>query len=411
MSVPVDNPKYFSECAQDGQAAQLTQKSYWGGVFAMTMCAFALIASEFMPLSLLTPIAADFSVSEGAAGQAISISGAFALVTSLLISSIAGNINRKYLLLGMTALMAISGAMIGMAPKYEIYMVGRALIGISVGGFWTLSAATAMRLVPKQQVPKALAILNGGNALATVIAAPMGSYLGEIVGWRIAFLCLVPIAVIAFIWQLLSLPSMKIERQATKTKNAFHLLQQPVVAFGLIGASLFFMGQFTLFTYLRPFLETVTHVHDYQLSYILLLIGVMGFLGTVVIGKFLNRAFNKTLISMPLIMATVAVLLILFGNSLVIVMLLLAVWGLVGTSAPVGWFSWIANTLPEDAEAGGGLFVALVQLAIGSGSLLGGIMYDFKGFESTFLLSVGMLIMAAYLTLRATRLTSLQQPT
>lgn len=66
-------------------------------------------------------------------------------------------------------------------------MVGRALIGVVVGGFWSMSAATAMRLVPEQDVPRALAIFNSGNALATVVAAPLGSYLGSIVGWRGAF--------------------------------------------------------------------------------------------------------------------------------------------------------------------------------------------------------------------------------
>ncbi|KQT36014.1 MFS transporter [Methylophilus sp. Leaf414] len=389
---------------------QPNQISYWGGVFAMTMCAFALVASEFMPLSLLTPIAVDFSVTEGLAGQAISIAGAFALITSLLISSAVGSINRKTILLGMTALMAISGAIIGLAPNYKIYMVGRALIGISIGGFWTMSAATAIRLVPKEKVTKALAIVNGGNALATVVAAPIGSYLGEVVGWRVAFLCLIPIAVIAFVWQLFSLPNMQVEQTATKSKTAFYLFKQPAIAFGLFGASFFFMGQFTLFTYLRPFLETVTHVHGHQISYILLLIGIMGFLGTIVIGSFLNRGFYKTLVSLPLIMAAIAVMLILYGNSLCISIVLLAIWGLVATAAPVGWWTWVAHTMPEDAEAGGGMLVAIAQFAIGLGSFLGGIMYDFNGFESTFLLSVAMLMIAAFMTIKTALLTKRHQP-
>lgn len=307
-------------------------------------------------------------------------------------------------------MMAISGVIIGFAPNYPIYMLGRIFIGISIGGFWTMSAATAIRLVDKHKVPKALAILNGGNALATVVAAPIGSYLGDLVGWRVAFLCLVPTAVIAFIWQLVSLPSMQAV-QTTTNKNAFLLLKQPAIAYGLIGASFFFMGQFTLFTYLRPFLETVTHVHDHQLSYILLLIGSMGFVGTIIIGSFLSRGFYKTLISIPLIMALVAMLLIVFGNSLSMAMALLAIWGLVATAAPVGWWTWVANTMPADAEAGGGLLVAIVQLAIGSGSFLGGVMYDYKGFESTFLLSIAMLAIAAFMTLQTSRLNKLHQST
>lgn len=91
--------------------------AHWGGVFAMTLCVFVLIASEFLPVSLLTPIASDLRISEGLAGQGIAISGALAVVTSLMISRLAGGINRKYLLLGLTALMAISGAIIALAPS------------------------------------------------------------------------------------------------------------------------------------------------------------------------------------------------------------------------------------------------------------------------------------------------------
>ena len=184
------------------------QPEHWSGVFAMTLCVFALIASEFMPVSLLTPMAQTLRVTEGMAGQGIAISGTFAVVTSLFISVLAGTLNRKTLLLGLTCIMAISGAVIAMAPNYLTYMAGRALIGIVVGGFWSMSAATAMRLVPVHRVPLALAIFNSGNALATVVAAPLGSWLGSVVGWRGAFFCLVPVAIIAFVWQLLSLPSM-----------------------------------------------------------------------------------------------------------------------------------------------------------------------------------------------------------
>jgi len=180
----------------------------WSGVFALAVCAFALVASEFLPVSLLTPLANDLHVSEGQAGQGIAISGAFAVVTSLFISTLAGRLNRKTLLLGLTALMGISGAVVALAPNYPIYMLGRALIGVVVGGFWSMSAATAMRLVPTHDVPRALAVVNGGNALATVLAAPLGAWLGGFIGWRGAFWCLVPVSLLALAWQWRTLPSL-----------------------------------------------------------------------------------------------------------------------------------------------------------------------------------------------------------
>ena len=379
------------------------QPAHWSGVFAMTLCVFALIASEFMPVSLLTPMAQTLRVTEGMAGQGIAISGAFAVVTSLFISVLAGTLNRKTLLLGLTCIMAISGAVIAMAPNYMTYMAGRALIGIVVGGFWSMSAATAMRLVPVHRVPLALAIFNSGNALATVVAAPLGSWLGSVVGWRGAFFCLVPVAIIAFVWQLLSLPSMPVTRQAAASRNVFMLFRRRVVTLGMLGVGIFFMGQFTLFTYIRPFLETVTRVDDATVTLVLLVIGVAGFIGTTLIGRVLKRGFYPTLMAIPVLMAITALALIAFGRQVAIVTALLGLWGLISTAAPVGWWAWVPRTFPQNAEAGGGLMVAMVQLSIALGSTVGGLLFDHHGYQSTFLASAAMLIIATVLIFLTSR--------
>ncbi|MGO2441974.1 MFS transporter [Serratia proteamaculans] len=379
------------------------ERACWSGVFAMTLCVFVLIASEFMPVSLLTPIARDLGVTEGLAGQGIAISGGLALLTSLTMSSVVGNLNRKALLLGMTVLMAMSGMIISLSSSYLVYMVGRALIGIAIGGFWSMSAATAIRLVPQRLVPRALAIFNGGNALATVVAAPLGSYLGATIGWRGAFFCLLPVAIVAFIWQWFSLPSMAADKGRQSRGSIFRLFSYPGVPTGLLACGLFFMGQFALFTYLRPFLETVTRVDVSTLTLILLIIGVAGFIGTLVIGAFLKAGFYPTLIAIPLLMASIAGMLILVGHSVWVVAPLLGIWGLIATAAPTGWWAWVARTLPNDAEAGGGLMVAAIQLAIALGSTAGGFAFDHLGWQSTFALSGGLLLIAAALTFLTAR--------
>nr|WP_311751081.1 MFS transporter [Proteus terrae] len=374
----------------------------------MTLCVFVLIASEFMPVSLLTPIAQTLHVTEGMAGQGIAISGAFAVVTSLFISVLAGSLNRKILLLGLTCIMAVSGAIIAMAPNYFIYMVGRALIGIVVGGFWSMSAATAMRLVPVHRIPLALAIFNSGNALATVIAAPLGSWLGSVIGWRGAFFCLIPVAIVAFGWQLFSLPSMPVIRQRREIGNIFTLFRRRVVTLGMLGVGIFFMGQFTLFTYIRPFLEMVTKVDSSTVTLALLVIGITGFIGTTLINKVLKRRFYLTLMAIPVVMAITAVALIIFGSQVAIVIALLGLWGLISTGAPVGWWAWVPRTFPQNAEAGGGLMVAMIQLSIAFGSTVGGLLFDHHGYQSTFLASAGMLIISAvliFLTSRADTVT------
>lgn len=379
------------------------ERAHWGGIFAMTLCVFVLIASEFMPVSLLTPLARDLGVTEGMAGQGIALSGALAVLTSLFLSRLAGNLNRKHLLSGMTVLMALSGIIIAFAPNALMYMAGRALIGIAIGGFWSMSAATAIRLVPQHQVSRALAIFNGGNALATVVAAPLGSYLGSTIGWRGAFLCLVPVAIVAFIWQYFSLPNMGGNQRPSPHKSVFRLLHQPAVSVGLMACGLFFMGQFALFTYVRPFLETVTHVSPSGLSLILLTIGIAGFIGTLIVALVLNAAFYLTLMAIPLLMALIAGVLMLTGDSLWIVALLLGFWGMLATAAPTGWWTWIARTLPEDAEAGGGLMVAVIQLSIALGSTAGGVVFDTFGWQSTFALSSILLLSAGVLTFTTSR--------
>jgi predicted MFS family arabinose efflux permease len=283
-----------------------------------------------------------------------------------------------------------------------VFMAGRALIGIAIGGFWSMSAATAMRLVAPHRIPEALALVNGGNALATVVAAPLGSFLGGMIGWRWAFFSVVPVAALAFCWKLLSLPSMPTGQQPTAGK-LLSLLKIPYVTLGMAATAFFFMGQFTLFTYLRPFLESVAHVSSNTLSLLLLVIGVAGFIGTTLIGFLLRKALYRTLSLMPLVLAAIAVLLLLFGDVLVTDGILLAIWGLIATAAPVGWWTWLSRALPQDSEAGGGLMVAVIQLAIMLGAELGGRLFDQKGYQATFLASALLLLLAAILAMLTAR--------
>lgn len=374
----------------------------WGAVFAMSLCVFVLIASEFMPVSLLTPIATELKMTEGEAGQAIAVSGIFAVLASLFVASVTGRMDRKVLLLSLTGLMLGSGMIVALAPNYAVFMIGRALLGIAIGGFWSMSTATVMRLVPEKSVPKALAILNGGNALAATIAAPLGSFLGALIGWRGAFVTVVPLAAVALCWQLLSLPAMRGERSAGAT-NVLRLLGRPTVGFGMAAILFLFMGQFALFTYLRPFLESVTRVDVSALSLILLVIGVTGFIGTMLISSLLKRSMFGVVIVIPLLMAGIAVALIVFGGWIAGTALLLGAWGLIGTPAPVGWGTWLSRTLPADAEAGGGLMVATIQFAIALGATLGGVLFDGRGYQATFGFSAMLLIIAGALAMVASR--------
>ncbi|WP_244653592.1 MFS transporter [Pseudomonas lutea] len=375
----------------------------WGAVLAMALCAFALVASEFLPVSLLTPIATDLSLSEGQAGQAIGISGFFAVIASLFLSTLTRGLDRKPVLLSMTVLLVISGIMVAFAPNYPVLMLGRAVLGIAIGGSWSMSTAVMMRIAPESVVPKAIAMVQSGTALATAVAAPLGSFLGGLIGWRGAFFCVVPLAALALCWQAFTLPRMPSDRGAGSATQVFRLLGRAKVFYGMVAVALLFMGQFALFTYLRPFLESVTGVDVPGLSMLLLIIGVSGLAGTLLIGALLARHLYRVLMVIPLLMAGIAVALVACGQSFGMTAVLLGAWGLISTCAPVGWFTWLTRTLPRDAEAGGGLMVAVIQLAITLGATAGGWLYDGVGYSATFIASGVLLLMAAVLAWKVSR--------
>ncbi|MET0848666.1 MAG: MFS transporter [Pseudomonas sp.] len=382
---------------------QAASRQVWGAVLAMSLCAFALVTSEFLPVSLLTPIATDLALTEGQAGQAISISGLFAVVTSLFISSAIGRLDRKPVLLFLTALMIASGTLVAFAPNYSTLMIGRAILGIAVGGSWSMSTAVMMRIAPEKFVPKAIALIQGGTALATAVAAPVGSYMGGLIGWRGAFFCVVPLAAVALCWQAFTLPKMPGENESGSTAAVFQLLGNVNVSLGMAAVAFLFMGQFALFTYLRPFLESVTRVDVPGLSLLLLLIGMAGLAGTMVIGSVLNRSLNQVLVLIPLLMSGIAAALLIFGSSMWATAVLLGMWGLIATCAPVGWFTWLSRMLPRDAETGGGLMVAVIQLAITLGATVGGLLYDGVGYQATFIASSVFLLVAAVIALFVSR--------
>lgn len=376
----------------------------WGAVFAMSLCVFVLIASEFLPVSLLTPMASDFMMTEGQAGQTISVSGIFAVITSLYVAMITRKMDRRVVMLTLTFIMILSGLVVTFAPNYYVLMIGRALLGIVIGGFWSLSTATLMRLLPAEALPKGLAILNGGNALAATVAAPVGSFLGAYIGWRGAFFTIIPLAIISLIWQMKTFPSMKPLHIRAVSLNVFKLFYRLEFSIGMAAVFCLFMGQFSLSTYLRPFLETVTGMNVSKLSFTLLVLGVTGFMGTIIVGRLLGKTLFPILISWPFIMSLIGLGFIFFGSDELSTIWVIAAWGFIGTSACVGWSVWLAKVTPNDMEQGGGLMVAVVQLAITLGASIGGVLYDHHGYKATFSWSVFILLCAAALGFVAYRI-------
>ncbi|MBU9189637.1 MULTISPECIES: MFS transporter [Burkholderia] len=369
------------------------ERASWSAVYALALGVFGLVTAEFLPASLLTPLAASLGITEGTAGQAVTVTAAVALVTSLLIAVLTRGIDRRRVLLAFSVLLVISNLLVASAGSFLAILLGRVLLGIALGGFWTMSAATAMRLVPAAMVPRALSIIFSGVAVATIAAAPLGSYFGHLIGWRNVFYAAAAIGALALAAQFATLPSMA-PSGTTRLRTLLDVLRRPTVGIGMFAVTLVFTGHFAFFTYLRPFLEDVAGVGVNALSAILLGYGVANFLFTPVAGRALERGLRPMMIAMPALMVVLGAALALFGKLTALDAVLVALWGAAFGGVPVAWSTWVTRVVPDEAESAGGLIVAAIQLAISLGAAAGGVVFDTNGATGVFVAAAVVLVVA-----------------
>lgn len=367
-------------------------KAYWSGVLSLFMGVTSLIAAEFIPVSLLTPMAQDLGISEGMAGQSVTAVGLFAVIASLLISPMARRMNRKYILLAFSLLLTFSNLLVAVAPNYLALLLGRCLLGVCVGGFWSLVPAVTLQLVPSNKLPRALSIVYAGVSVATIVSLPLSSYLGHLLGWRNVFMLAAAMGILMFVWQFLALPALP-SRSANSFKNMFALLRQNWVLAGMGGIIFSYGGYHVFFTYLRPFLEYDLALQSNMLAGALLAFGLANCLGTFAAGFILNKWFKLALPLVFIVFVCIAVLLL--GSQDVFLRLFLVItWGFLFGFIPVGWSIWIARTLAQSAELAGGLSVAFTQFSMGLVAALGGATFDHTGISGNFLLAIFFLALA-----------------
>lgn len=365
--------------------------SRWGAVASLSLLSFLLVAMEFMPASLLTPIARDLAISEGLAGLSIATSGGFAVVASLFGNALMARLDRKTIVLLYTGAFAGSGLVIGLAPTFPIFLAGRALIGLAIGGYWSLSTALAVRLVRAADAAKAIALLQVGTAAALVVAAPIGSFLGARIGWRPTFGVTAPLGLLVLIAQGCVLPNMPAVEEISPTR-ALRLFQNPAFGAAMLAIALSFAGQNAFTTYLRPFLEAVSGFHGDGVPLALLILGAGGLAGLGYVGRAIRSGPQVVLIWSPLILAILAVFIVATANLAVEISAALLLWGFCSTPIIVAWNTWLADVIPNDLEAGGGLQVAVIQCAIAAGASAGGRLFDAAGWWTAFLLAAALLL-------------------
>lgn len=373
-----------------------TSVAHWSAVFSLFAGVTSLIAAEFIPVSLLTPIASTLQISEGMAGQTVTAVGICSVISSLLLVPATKMFDRRMVLLALSLLLIVSDVLVAMAPNYFILLIGRGLLGFCVGGFWSMASAVTIKLVPAKDITRALSIVYAGVSFATIISLPLASYLGYFIGWRNVFYASAILAVFSFIWQIISLPSLPPQKE-TSFKNMFGLLKEPWIAIGIAATIFSFAGYHFFFTYLRPFLEHTLALSATRLSILLLLFGIANCLGTVVAGIFMKETYRNTMILVHIILLIFSVTFILYFENSWLSQILVILWGFMFGFIPVGWSTWIVRTLANKSEMIGGLSVAAIQFSIGMAAAIGGSIYDHNGIEGVFVSSSLAFLCAIFL--------------
>lgn len=266
----------------------------WNAVFAMTLAVSALIIADFLPAGVLTPIATDLQITEGQAGQTVTVTSFCAMLSSLLIAYVTRRWNRKTVLLILALFLSLSCVVVAWAPDFFWLLSARVVLGFALGGFWSMSTATAMRLVPADDVPKALAIIFGGSSFSSMLAAPLGSFLGQFWGWRTLFLMSAGVGMAALVCLRAALPPTA----EVRLRTLIDVLKKPLFLVGMGGLLFIFGARFALFTYLRPFLEHQTGLAVNGVSGTLLLFGAAYFVGNG-LSAGLIRKYEHLMLRMP----------------------------------------------------------------------------------------------------------------
>ena len=368
----------------------------WMAVFSLAMGVFGLLTAEYLPASLLTPMAAELGVSEALAGQAVTVTAVAALFSGLLLPGLTRGIDRRVVLLGFSVLMIASNLLVAFSSSLIVLLVMRILLGIALGGFWSMAAAVAMRLVPPTLLPRALSIIFSGIAVGTVVAVPLGSYLGGLYGWRSAFVAAAAVGVVTLVFQLFTLPPLAPRRPA-RLRTVLEVLLRPGIAVGMLACVLVHTGHFALFTYIRPFLESTSGVGAEGLALMLLGFGAANFVGTLLAGWLLEKSPRGTMVLMPALVGVTALALVWLPASVPGQVVLLALWGMAFGGVPVAWSNWVARAVPDQAESAGGMVVASVQSAIAAGAAAGGAMFSFSGIDGVFVAAGILMLLAALL--------------
>lgn len=309
MSTRIENP-----ATPPGPAAAVA-RSRWPAVGSLSLGIFVIVTSEILPVGLLNPMAAGFGVTPGVAGLLLTLPGLTALIAAPVATVATARFDRRVMLTAFLLLLALANLLIAVAPSYPPVLLGRILVGVVIGGYWSIGAGLAPRVVRPEAVSTATAMIFAAVPVGSVLGVPLGTALGQEFGWRTPFLVLAVASTVIAAFGRWALPELRAVR-TTSAAVLFGLVRErgTGVRTGLAVTALLVIAHFAAFTYVSPFLESATHAGNRTVAAYLLLYGVAGVAGTAITSRALIRGLRGTFVTAALLIAGCTALLPLLGR-------------------------------------------------------------------------------------------------
>ncbi|WP_327589257.1 MFS transporter [Nonomuraea sp. NBC_00507] len=359
-------------------------RARWIAVSSLALGTFTLVTSEMLPVGLLTSIAADLGVSAGTAGLTMSAPGLVAAVSAPVLAVATRRLDRRTVLLGLMALLAVANLAGALAPSYPLMLAARVITGVSIGGFWAFAAGLGTRLAPERHVGRATSIILSGVSVASVLGVPAATFVSSFAGWRTAFAAMGVLALALLALLAATVPPLPGEAHGARAGRVSGPLKVALVLTVLIVS-----GHFAAYTYVRPFLEEVAHAGPALVSTALLVYGAAGVLGNFAAGARAARNPQPVLITLAALMALATAALPLIGLPLPA----LVVWGLGYGGVGVTLQLWIMRE--GGGELGTALFVAAFNASIALGSFAGGRIVDGVSISAVMGVAAALSVLAA----------------
>ncbi|MFJ7490884.1 MFS transporter [Streptomyces sp. NPDC097727] len=354
-------------------------------VVSVMLGIFSIVTTEILPIGLLTSIGSDFAVSDGTAGLMMTMPGLLAAVSAPLVTVATARVDRRVMLCAFMLLLALADFLTAAATDYRLVLVSRVMVGITIGGFWSIGAGLAGRLVPPASAGRATAVIFSAVPLGSVLGVPAGMFIGGLTGWRTAFVVMGVLTVGVLALMLLVIPALP-PTQVTRASVLRTVLGRTGTRFALLLTFLIVLSHFATYTYVTPFLEQVTRVDPALITVFLLVYGTAGIVGNFVGGSLVSRRPRTAIRLAAGMIAAATALLPVLGRWEAGAVALLVVWGVAYGAVPVCSQTWFANAAPDAPEAASVLFTTSFQATLAIGALAGGAALDRLSVSAVMLL-------------------------